>query len=175
MALRRDGAAPGDSIYVTGELGLAALELLLRQQGRLNWPAEALDKPWPRVREGIALSGIASAAIDISDGLVADLGHICAASDTAALIQCASLPLVQRVKQHIQSTGDWSLPLSGGDDYQLCFTVPPQHQHRLEQLLREPAFNFSLIGRIERGGGVRVVMPDGRLVKPAVGGFDHFA
>ena len=174
MALRRDGAAPGDYIYVTGELGLAALELLLQQQGRLSWPANALDRPWPRVREGIALAGIASAAIDISDGLLADLGHVCRASGIGARIQCASLPLDQRVKQHIQATGDWSLPLSGGDDYQLCFTVPPQRQRQLEQLVRDRGFNFSLIGRMEAGHDVRAILPDGKLAKPDVGGFDHF-
>ncbi len=174
MALRRDGAHAGDSIYVTGDLGLAALELFLLQQGRLDWPADALDKPWPRVREGMSLAGIASAAIDISDGLLADLGHICQASGTGARIQCAKLPLDQRVKQHIQSTGDWSLPLSGGDDYQLCFTVPPHCWQQLEQLMREQGFSFTLIGQIEAGQDVRVIMPDGKLAKPVRSGFDHF-
>lgn len=174
MALRRDGAHPGDSIYVTGDLGLAALELFLLQQGRLDWPADALDKPWPRVREGMSLAGIASAAIDISDGLLADLGHICQASGTGARIQCAKLPLDQRVKQHIQSTGDWSLPLSGGDDYQLCFTVSPHRRQQLEQLMREQGFGFTLIGEIEAGQDVRVIMPDGKQAKPVTGGFDHF-
>jgi thiamine-monophosphate kinase len=174
MALRRDGAHPGDSIYVTGELGLAALELCLLQQDLLDWCADALDKPWPRVKEGMALAGIASAAIDISDGLLADLGHICQASGTGARIQCAMLPLDQRVKQHIQSTGDWSLPLSGGDDYQLCFTVAPHRQQQLEQLMQEQGFCFSLIGQIEPGQDVQVIMPDGRRIKPAVSGFDHF-
>ena len=174
MALRRDGAHPGDSIYVTGDLGLAALELFLLQQGRLDWPADALDKPWPRVREGMSLAGIASAAIDISDGLLADLGHICQASGTGARIQCAKLPLDQRVKQHIQSTGDWSLPLSGGDDYQLCFTVSPHRRQQLEQLMREQGFSFTLIGEIEAGRDVQVIMPDGKLAKPVVSGFDHF-
>jgi len=174
MALRRDGAHPGDSIYVTGDLGLAALELFLLQQGRLDWPADALDKPWPRVREGMSLAGIASAAIDVSDGLLADLGHICQASGTGARIQCTKLPLDQRLKQHIQSTGDWSLPLSGGDDYQLCFTVSPHRQQQLEQLMREQGFSFTLIGEMEAGRGVRVIMPDGKQAKPVAGGFDHF-
>ncbi len=174
MALRRDGAHPGDSIYVTGDLGLAALELFLLQQGRLDWPANALDKPWPRVREGMSLVGIASAAIDISDGLLADLGHVCQASGTGARIQCAKLPLDQRLKQHIQATGDWSLPLSGGDDYQLCFTVTPHRRQQLEQLMREQRFSFTLIGEIEAGQDVQVIMPDGKLAKPVTGGFDHF-
>ena len=174
MALRRDGARPGDLIYVTGELGLAALELSLLQQGRLDWSADALDKPWPRVKEGMALAGIASAAIDISDGLLADLGHICHASGTGARIQYAGLPVDSRVKQASQSTEDWSLPLSGGDDYQLCFTVSPHRRQQLEQLAREQGFSFSLIGYIESGREVQVVMPDGKLAKPVVSGFDHF-
>ncbi len=174
MALRRDGANPGDLIYVTGQLGKAALELSMLQQGRLDWPADALDKPWPRVKEGMALVGIASAAIDISDGLLADLEHICHASDTAASIHCSRLPLDFRVKQHVQSINDWSLPLSGGDDYELCFTIPPDCRQQLELLASERGFCFSPIGQIESGSDVQVFMPDGRLMRPVVSGFDHF-
>lgn len=172
--LRRSGAQPGELIYVTGQLGLAALELSMRQQGQLNWPATALDKPRPRIEEGMVLAGIASAAIDISDGLLADLGHICEASGTGALIQCNALPLDPRVDQHIQSTQDWSLPLSGGDDYELCFTVPENCQQQLQQLAHRHGYGFSLIGQIEAGREVRVLMPDGERMEPAVGGFDHF-
>lgn len=174
MALRRNGAHPGDLIYVTGELGLAALELFLLQQGQLDWPRGALDKPWPRVKEGMALAGIASAAIDISDGLLADLGHICEASGTGACIHCTGLPLDQKLKRHIQSTGDWSLPLSGGDDYQLCFTVPPRRQPQLEHVMDAQGFSFSMIGQMESGRDIRVIMPDGKPLAPVLDGFDHF-
>jgi len=174
MALRRDGAHPGDLIYVTGQLGLAALELSLLQQQQLDWPSEALDKPRPRVKEGMALVGIASAAIDISDGLLADLGHICEASGTGARIQCISLPVDPRVRQHVQTVQDWSLPLSGGDDYELCFAIPSSCRQQLEQLAGQQGFGFSLIGQIEEGRQVQVLMPDGEVVSPGVGGFDHF-
>lgn len=174
MALRRDGARPGDLVYVTGELGLAALELSLRQKGQLDWLADALDRPCPRIEEGLALAGIASSAIDISDGLLADLGHICEASGSGASIQCARLPLEQRVKRHIQATGDWSMPLSGGDDYQLCFTVPPGRRQQLEQLQAEQGFRFAMIGEIESTPDIQVFLPDGKTTKPDVSGFDHF-
>ena len=174
MALRRDGAHPGDLVYVTGELGLAALELSLRQKGQLDWCADALDRPCPRVREGMLLAGIASSAIDISDGLLADLGHICASSGTGANIQCAKLPLHQMVEQHIRATGDWSLPLSGGDDYQLCFTVPPRRQQQLDQIQAAQGVSFSKIGQVESVPGIRVILPGGESIAPAVSGFDHF-
>lgn len=174
-ALRRDGASAGDLIYVTGQLGQAALELFLQQRGQLDWTTHSLDRPIPRVREGMALAGIASAAIDISDGLLADLGHICEASGTGARVECAKLPLEQRLKQHIQHTHDWSLPLSGGDDYELCFTIPAHRQQQLELLESEPGFSFSRIGEIESGDAVRVIMPNGELLHPPESGFDHFA
>lgn len=173
QGLLRAGAHLNDLIYVTGELGDAGLALRLlkaevslideRLLARLNWPE-------PRIHEGIALRGIASAAIDISDGLAADLGHILTASGVGASLQLASLPLSQAVAD----CTDWSLPLSAGDDYELCFTLNPRKQANLLAIAESCGYRFSCIGVIEHAPGLRCMLPDGELFMPDKKGYDHF-
>lgn len=175
--MRRGGARPGDLIYVSGTLGDAALALRARQ-GRVALPPGALaslerrlDWPEPRLQMGLALRDLASACIDVSDGLGADLNHICQASGVAALLLADRLPLSEPVRGHVATSGDWTLPLGGGDDYELCLTIAPERAVELETRL----VGLTQIGRIEQGTGVRCRLPDGTLLAQAAIGYDHFS
>ena len=188
QALRRDGARCGDRVFVSGPLGDAGLALRILQDD-IVVPARAkarllqrLDRPEPRVELGLALRTLATAAIDISDGLTADLGHLCNASRVAATVSLAQLPLSDDYRRCIASlpAGDtgrpaslWDTALSAGDDYELCFTVPADKQPEAERL------GACCIGVIDSGdtgghGEVRFVGEDGTPYTPAVSGYDHF-
>nr|VFJ72109.1 MAG: thiamine-monophosphate kinase [Candidatus Kentron sp. FM]VFJ74228.1 MAG: thiamine-monophosphate kinase [Candidatus Kentron sp. FM]VFK23274.1 MAG: thiamine-monophosphate kinase [Candidatus Kentron sp. FM] len=170
QALRRDGAHPGDLIFVTGTLGDAGLALAGRGLGTqgpedgtpFRIPAEylafiqgRLARPTPRVTEGIALRGIAAAAIDISDGLAADLGHIVRASSgrrgerLSAAIHVEKLPLSPALRQIPDRMQAWRLALSSGDDYELCFTLSPDRHRRLLQVARKFSCPITCLGRME--------------------------
>jgi len=170
-ALLRSGARPGDHIFVTGTLGDAALALERLKGGA---PLESslrqrLERPEPRLEEGRALVGIASACIDISDGLVADLGHICERSGCAALVEAARVPRSEVMQRYLRESGDWKPLLAGGDDYELCFTVPPEKLGGLEA----SGVCCTAIGQIRAGSGVKVVDESGGEM-PSFPGFDHF-
>jgi thiamine-monophosphate kinase len=178
-ALRRDGARPGDLIGVTGALGDAGLALRPLQdsyhladacnelQRRLEWPA-------PRVEAGQALVGIARSAIDISDGLLADLGHVAEASGVGARLQLARLPLSPGVARYVKETGDWSLPLAAGDDYELCFSVAPERRSEAEARVLRAGCELTWIGVIDEEPGVRCFTADGDLLNPLARGYEHF-
>lgn len=179
-ALRRDGARPGDLVYVTGTLGDAGLALLAQQGlfvglGTLAELRERLDRPTPRLAEGRALVGLASAAIDVSDGLAADLGHVCAASGVGATLYLDRLPCSAAVRRYVAETGDWSIPVAAGDDYELCVSVPASRQGEVEALAAELAAGLHWVGTVERVAGVRLVRPDGSMLDDAPRGYDHFA
>lgn len=167
-ALQRRGAAPGDWVGVTGELGDAAAALAGLGGAALR---RRLDRPQPRLRQGQALRGLASAVIDISDGLLADLGHICEASVVGADLEASRLPasaaLVAAVPDAQQR---WRMQATGGDDYELCVCIPPQ---RLDAA--RSACRIELIGRISDRPGVRLRTADGTLLAYAQSGYDHFA
>jgi thiamine-monophosphate kinase len=177
-ALRRSGAKIGDQIYVTGTLGDAAVALLHRlgkqrlSEDNIAALSERLDRPMPRVREGMALRGLAHSAIDISDGLVADLGHILEMSQVGARIFLDKIPVSPVCREHIKKYG-WEVALAMGDDYELCFTVPPQNIGVLEKL--QFACGLHCIGEIESEPGLRIVDESGRLYRPTFTGHDHFA
>ncbi|KRT55717.1 thiamine-phosphate kinase [endosymbiont of Ridgeia piscesae] len=176
-ALRRDGAQPGDRICVSGRLGDAALGLrLLQGEANLSEPERSqlidrLQRPQPRLALGQALRGLASAAIDISDGLLADLGHILQASGVGARLQLARLPLSDAVRR----TADWGLPLAGGDDYELCFTLPPAELSRLWPLSEQLGLAISEIGEITAAPGLVCEQADATIWRPSAKGYDHFA
>jgi thiamine-monophosphate kinase len=179
-ALRRAGARPGDLVYVSGTLGDAGLALLARQglyvqAGSFAYLNQRLDRPTPRLGIGRALRGLASAAIDVSDGLGADLGHICAASGVGATLYLERLPLSPALRAYVEETGDWRLPLGAGDDYELCCTVPADRQGELEALNADLEAPLTWIGTVERGRAVRVVPPDGSAALEVPAGYDHFA
>ena len=178
QALRRSGARVGDQVYVSGFLGEAALGFLLRA-GRLSLPEEfcagvlgRLDRPYPRIAEGQALRTIASAAIDLSDGLVADLGHILKASGVGAELDLRRLP-VSGAYEAVLSTIGYDPALSFGDDYELCFTVPPDRLKAFHQILPRFSCGFHYLGDIVAAPGL-VLRTDHGVYTPAVSGFNHF-
>ena len=180
QALRRDGAQVGDDVWVSGKLGDAALALA-HLQGRLkldeasfNSTAIALHRPEPRVALGIALRGLAHSAIDISDGLLADLGHILERSKVAAEIQFGRLPLSIHLQHHLAQAHGIQCALAGGDDYELCFTAAGQHYAEIEQLAAQLALPLSCIGKIIAGSGCKVRGADGSEMKIKETGYDHF-
>ncbi len=181
MALRRDGATVGDLIYVTGTPGDAGLglELALGRYSASDADArylrERLDRPEPRVMVGLQLRGIASAAIDISDGLAADLGHILARSGVGARLELAQLPYSSALQRLLPDALErWHYALGSGDDYELCFTVPPERCAAVEQLCAALDCGCQCIGRIEAAPGLRLYRPDGTLLENSPHGFDHF-
>jgi len=179
QALKRAGARPGDRIYVTGLLGEAALGLRMTQ-GQLKLPDEYLanvltqfNRPMPRVPVGLRLRGLASACIDISDGLAADLGHILAASKVGARIHLKRLPLSPAYDAVFEQVG-WQAALAGGDDYELCFTIPPAQETAFRIASAHFGVPCSYIGDIETEAGLRVMDEQGALYQPGPAGFDHF-
>lgn len=178
--LRRSGAGAGDDIYVTGSLGDAALALRCKQRGAddredMEQLRMRLDRPVPRVEAGIALRGVASSAIDISDGLVADLGHILRSSGVGARVTLDSLPISPAVAAMLEESGDWSMVVAGGDDYELCFTIPPDRKDQLAAIAKQTGVTLTRIGVVEEGVGLRCLRGDGSIWQPEHGGFEHFS
>ena len=134
---------------------------------------QRLNRPQPRVALGRLLAGRASAAIDVSDGLVADLRHVCEASGLGARIALARLPLLPEVAA-VAAAGDWSAPLAGGDDYELLFTLAPQRAAELVAACADAGEPIQEIGYMADEPGVRLIYPDGRISEDVPDGFDHF-
>lgn len=177
-ALLRQGAQVGDGIYVTGTLGDAGLGLVSVQKRitLLPWVKQVVEfrlhRPTPRLQEGQALRGLATSAIDISDGLLADLGHILQASQVGALLELDALPLSQALQQQLSIEQAWQFALTAGDDYELCFTVPPEKEAQLQMVL--PLDSFQRIGTIEREQGIRCVDSTGQVFEVELTGYQHF-
>lgn len=180
QALRRDGARAGDEIWVSGTLGNAALALAHYQRRVELEQREAaamlpfLHLPQPRVAAGIALRGIATAAIDISDGLLADLGHILEQSGLGAEIHFERLPLHEVVRRHIYLEVAQNCVLAGGDDYELCFAVPADRHETILDLARQLELPLTCIGRMTSEAGLRL-LHEGEAMEVGMTGFDHFA
>ncbi len=169
-ALRRSAARSGDFIYMTGCLGDAGLGLKI-EQGYVCADSEAalarFHQPDPQIEAGQGLLGIAHACIDISDGLAGDLGHILEQSRVGARIDWDALPLSDAVRAYINDTGDWAMPLTAGDDYELCFTVSPEQAEML-------TIAATKIGIIESEPGLRLNKL-GTIQPVEVKGFEHFS
>ena len=173
-ALHRSGGRVGDYLFVSGTLGDAALALRQTRDGEVgDIQKQKLERPLPRVALGKLLRRFASAAIDISDGLAADLGHLCQASGVGARLELASLPLSNAVALNC-ADGDWCLPLAGGDDYELLFSVPPDRVDAMRVACAEAGHQVSAIGQLVGGEGIRLIHPDGHESEEVPGGFDHF-
>ena len=178
QSLRRDGAKPGDTLYVTGTLGDGAAALEIINRGDLAHSERLLTRfyqPQPQIEAGIRLRNVASACIDISDGLIADLGHICKASGVRSDIQTELLPIHQDLHQlWPQQAVDWAL--SGGDDYQLCFTVPQSRCEIVNQWIDAGEFDATMVGQIlAPDNSKNLVIVDGIASADIKRGFDHFS
>jgi thiamine-monophosphate kinase len=179
-ALLRNGARPGDHIFVTGTLGDAGAGLTLRQgatcsdEDAADYLIRRLDYPTPRVEEGKALRGIASAAIDISDGLLSDLGHILERSGCSAELELDCLPCSAALRRCVEKGEELKLALTAGDDYELCFTVPESRLERFTEVSADWAASPSYIGRIVAGNGIRLLGEHADTLQGLAGGFDHF-
>lgn len=188
QALRRDGARVGDDLWVSGTLGDARLALAALR-GEIDLPAQALaqarqrlERPTPRLALGTALRGIAHSAIDISDGLAGDVGHILKASQVGAAIEAvdaskliASRAMLAGAEGPFGLKSLLSFILTGGDDYELAFTAPPAARAAVQAAAQRAATPVTRIGRIEAEPGLRLIDADGRATPLAARAFDHFA
>jgi thiamine-monophosphate kinase len=181
QVLRRKGADVGDLIMVSGTVGDAALGLRIRN-GELDFLASSdqqflLDRyllPQPRVALGTALRGVASSCIDISDGVVADISHLSESSSVQMVIDADQLPLSAAAKAAAKGKSDSLITLlTGGDDYELAFTIPPEKQDRLTVLAKQAGTDVKVIGRVAEGAGIRV-LKNGQPVSVKAGGWRHF-
>lgn len=180
LALRRSAALADDDIWVTGTLGAPDIALRLLQ-GRL--PANpallaasraALEMPLPPWQFAQSLVGVAHAALDISDGLAQDLGHILLASQCGAELDYASLPIAPGLSS-LDSTLQQQAVLAGGDVYQLCFTASPQQRQNIIRLADQAGVLVTRVGRITPQTGLRILDQHGQLVRLVAGGYDHFS
>ena len=180
--IRRSGAQSGDDLYVTGSIGDAALGLEVKLNHRLFSSAamlmfdSRLHLPAPRIAFGQGLLGVATAAMDVSDGLVQDAGHLASASGLQAVIRADAIPLSLAARQAVADDPQL-LPtvLTGGDDYELLFTVPQAAGERLLALSRTIGLAVTRIGHLQPGTGVVVLDGQGQPLKLDKGGFQHFA
>jgi len=181
-ALQRAGARAGDLLYVSGTPGDAAAGLRLAMgeaavpaldEVQRRWLLDRFHYPLPRVALGRALRGIASACIDVSDGLAADAGKLAAASGCAVVLDAERLPLSAALRAQAGAAGAAQLALTGGDDYELCFTVAPQRAAQLAARLADVKCDVTCIGRIEAGSGI-MLLEHGAPTDQSFTGFDHF-
>jgi thiamine-monophosphate kinase len=178
--LTRGGGHVGDDVYVTGTLGdsAAGIALILERSAAPHGSAAAALKerfyrPVPRVGAGLALGPLATAAIDVSDGLLADLGHICKASGCGATIDVERVPLSAELLSLFPPQDALAQALGGGDDYELCFTAPPSRAEEIEAVLEASGTPVRRIGQLVAGQSV-VCRRAGEPYTPAVRGYRHF-
>lgn len=178
-ALLRSGAQAGDDLYVSGTLGDARLALeAFRGTVALAGDAFervriAMEQPQPRVALGLALRGVATSAIDVSDGLLGDLAHVLRRSQVGAEVEVDALPrsaVLRALPEPLQHT----CTLAGGDDYELVFTAPPQRAPEVVAAAQAAGVPVTRIGRIREGAGLRLIDCDGRPVADTFSAFDHF-
>jgi len=179
-AITRCGANPGDIIYVTGVIGEAGLGLkIINKEVSIEHECSQallrrLNRPEPRVQLGSALRDVASAAIDISDGLLQDLQHILNKSHVGAIIHVHQIPISIHYQNILDTLGGWQVPLSSGDDYELCFTVSPEHQWKIESLAVKAGCALTRIGKITRERDFVCLSSEGQVLPMTKSGFDHF-
>jgi thiamine-monophosphate kinase len=182
QALLRSGARAGDEVWVSGTAGDARLALEVFR-GTAELPAAAfeaarlrMEQPTPRVELGQALRGVASAAIDVSDGLLGDLAHVLRLSGVGATIDTAAAVALLGVADHgLEPARQLECVLAGGDDYELAFTAPASRRSEVEAAAARAGTRVTRIGRIDPEPGIRLVDGQGRPVPNGYGSFDHFA
>ena len=182
-ARRCDATAPeaGDDVWVSGTIGSAALALAYRQ-GRLFMEQidaakvlPALYLPTPRVELGIALRGIATSAIDLSDGLLGDLGHVLERSGVGATLEFSTLPTLPVVQHYLHEAVARDCVLAGGDDYELCFTAPAGKRDAVTAAAQSTGVPVTRIGLITAGSRLAVIDTNGQPLTIERTGYDHFA
>jgi thiamine-monophosphate kinase len=178
-ALLRSGARPGDDVYVSGSVGDARLALEVFR-GRIQLPGDqfaavrrAMERPQPRVALGQALRGVASSAIDVSDGLLGDLGHILHRSGVGATIQVDAVPRSSVLATQPLDT-QRECTLAGGDDYELLFTAPESQADAVRTAARRAGVDVTRIGGIDAAPGLHLLDAQGRSVANTFASFDHF-
>ena len=180
-AARRDGASAGDLVFVTGTIGDGALGLRVLRggiEGVRSADAAALVEryhlPEPRLQAGQALAEVASAMIDVSDGLVADLGHLAEASSAGAVIEAGRVPLSGAARKVLHADpGMMETVLTGGDDYELLFTAAPGNGEGIDRISRDLGLPITKIGWLDTDKGVRVLGDDGNRLELRHSGFTH--
>jgi thiamine-monophosphate kinase len=182
MEIRRSGALVDDLVWVSGTIGDAYLGLAVLRGAYSHLAPEhragfigRFRIPEPRVELGPRLAGLAHAMIDVSDGLLADLGHICDTSNVAARVEVETLPLSRAAQEIVDRRMDLRVSLAaGGDDYELLFTAPASATKAIEELSSVLGLPITMIGLIERGKGVRLVDLEGRAIPVDHAGYRHF-
>lgn len=179
-AVKRNGARLGDLIYVTGTLGDAGLGLDILNakypvaEQHKKFFLDCLNRPDVSVDAGLRLRNIASSAIDISDGLIADLGHILKASEVGAEIAVEKIPLSAAMQQCVDNAAAWNYALTSGDDYQLCFTAAAEKHEQIMNTFREIKVPVCCIGEITQGSELVCKDIDGNNFKPSSHSYQHF-
>ena len=181
-ALRRGGARADDDIWVSGAIGAAAMAVEAGYSGLLEGvdPEEAarMLRPTPRLELGDRLRGIAHSAIDLSDGLLGDIGHIAKASNCGVDLELGQLPIHAGLSQ-LPLSDQWRLALTGGDDYELCFTAPSSQRNAIAALSDALDLPLTKVGRMRQGQGIRCMEPHGAFMSPErlaeLRSFDHFS
>ena len=178
LAIKRSGAHLDDDIWVSGKLGCASLALA-HLQGKehiansLTHHLQALHSPQPRVALGMALRSLANSCVDISDGLLSDLGHIASASNVGAEVYLETIPTSTYIKKHLKTSAFQQYILAGGDDYELCFTAPQQRAAAILAAAKNVNVPIAKIGRITAEKGV-TVLDAGNPIQLAQSGYNHF-
>ena len=176
-ALRRDGAREGDDVWVTGTLGEASGALAQWQAGAIvnSVLRTRLDRPTPRLATGARIADIAHACIDVSDGLLADLQHICSASRVGAEVELEALPALPELVAAFEQPRRLAIQATGGDDYELCFTTSSSARDEIAHIAIETDTPITRVGRIVRGQSTRALRDDGSEWVAPSQGFVHFA
>jgi thiamine-monophosphate kinase len=180
--LLRSQALAGDKIYVTGYIGDAAVGLRAVLEGdddKLLAPCiNRLNRPDVRVEFAQDLIGLSRCAIDVSDGLVADVGHIMEQSNCGVMIKLGKVPVSPSAREYFSKNTDdgidWSLLLTGGDDYELCFTVEPGHEHEVNSLAEKHGLMVSCIGTVTEDHGMHILGDNNEPVNLDGTGYQHF-
>ncbi|WP_226572236.1 thiamine-phosphate kinase [Mangrovibacter yixingensis] len=180
-ALKRSGARPGDWIYVTGTpgdsaAGLAILQERLQVEDKVHadWLVSRHLRPKPRILHGQALRDLASSAIDLSDGLISDLGHILKASGCGARLDLDNLPFSDALKESTSMEQALEWALAGGEDYELCFTVPEVNRGALDVAIGHLGIPWTCVGQMTVASDGLTLMQQGKPVKLELHGYDHF-
>jgi thiamine-monophosphate kinase len=176
--MRRDLARPGDRIYVTGTIGDAAIALAVldRPVAERDWFLQRLHRPSPRVGFGIDAAEFCVCAIDISDGLAADLAHVIQSSGVGAVVHLPQIPLSAQAKSYFDAAGgiDWQQLVTGGDDYELLLTVPERHEPALLALADEHQMQVTCIGEVTSEAKMKLLLCDGTELPLDHKGYRHF-